>query len=83
MSTVLRANLMRLYFPVDLTGNSIMIEKLVSFKQHIEQRVVHEAASSVYALKVLWSRSLNTSKQSATLGCDCSDFHCTHSPVWS
>ena len=28
-STVLRSNLMRLYFPVDLTGNLIMIEKLV------------------------------------------------------
>ena len=27
--TVLRSNLMRLYFPVDLTGNLIMIEKLV------------------------------------------------------
>ena len=30
VSTVLRSNLMRLYFPVDLTGNLIMIEKLVS-----------------------------------------------------
>ena len=30
MSTVLRSNLMRLYSPVDLTGNLIMIEKLVS-----------------------------------------------------
>ena len=29
VSTVLRSNLMRLYFPVDLTGNLIMIEKLV------------------------------------------------------
>ena len=28
-STVLRSNLMRLYFPVDLTGNLIMIEKLI------------------------------------------------------
>ena len=30
VSTVLRSNLMRLYFPVDLTGNLIIIEKLVS-----------------------------------------------------
>ena len=30
VSTVLRSNLMRLYSPVDLTGNLIMIEKLVS-----------------------------------------------------
>ena len=30
VSTVLRSNPMRLYFPVDLTGNLIMIEKLVS-----------------------------------------------------
>ena len=30
VSTVLRSNLMRLYLPVDLTGNLIMIEKLVS-----------------------------------------------------
>ena len=29
VSTVLRSNLMRLYFPVDLTGNLIMIDKLV------------------------------------------------------
>ena len=29
MSTVSRSNLMRLYFPIDLTGNLIMIEKLV------------------------------------------------------
>ena len=28
-STVLRSNLMRFYFPVDLTGNLIMIKKLV------------------------------------------------------
>ena len=30
VSTVLRSNLMRLYFSVDSTGNLIMIEKLVS-----------------------------------------------------
>ena len=30
VSTVLRSNLMRLYSPVDLTGNLIMIEILVS-----------------------------------------------------
>ena len=30
VSTVLRSNLMWLYSPVDLTGNLIMIEKLVS-----------------------------------------------------
>ena len=30
VSTVLWSNLMRLNFPVDLTGNLIMIEKLVS-----------------------------------------------------
>ena len=30
LSTVLRSNLMRFYSPVDLTGNLIMIEKLVS-----------------------------------------------------
>ena len=30
LSTVLRSNLMRLYFPVDSTGYLIMIEKLVS-----------------------------------------------------
>ena len=46
----------------DETWMAILDETLL-FKQHIEQRAVHKAASPMYALKVLWSRGLNTSEQ--------------------
>ena len=37
----------------------VILDETLTFRQHIEQRVVHSAASSMYALKVLRSRGLS------------------------
>ena len=37
----------------------VILDETRTFRQHIEQRVVHSAASSMYALKVLRSRGLS------------------------
>ena len=40
----------------------VILDETLTFRQHIEQRVVHSAASSMYALKVLQSRGLSATQ---------------------
>ena len=47
----------RPYATLNVLG--VILDETLTFRQHIEQRVVHGAASSMYALKVLRSRGLS------------------------